>query len=106
MPATGVGDDRSGNRRCDSACRVSIQADGTRAFYRRLGIQLLRGASGEAPARCFAAPDAYRHDDRHPSASVNLISGAWYCHACGAHGGAYDAALLRGHTPRSAMMGP
>ena len=82
---------------------MSIQAERTRAFYAQLRIHLLRGASSEAPARCFAAPDAHRHDDRHPSASVNLITGAWYCHACGAHGGAYDAALLRGHTPRSAM---
>jgi hypothetical protein len=34
---------------------------------------------------------------------VNLASGAWNCHGCGAHGGAYDAAIARGHSPRSAM---
>lgn len=74
-----------------------------REFYARLGITLLRSTGPEAPARCFASPDAHRRDDRHPSVSANLASGAWHCHGCGARGGAYDAALLRGHTPRSAM---
>lgn len=74
-----------------------------REFYARLGITLLRAVGSEAPARCFASPDAHRCEDRHPSMSVNLESGAWLCHGCGARGGAYDAALLRGHTPRSAM---
>lgn len=74
-----------------------------REFYARLGITLLRSSGSEAPARCFASPDAHRREDRHPSVSVNLDSGAWLCHGCGARGGAYDAALLRGHTPRSAM---
>ncbi len=74
-----------------------------RDFYARLGITLLRSAGTEAPARCFASPDTHRHDDRRPSVSVNLASGAWLCHGCGARGGAYDAALLRGHSPRTAM---
>lgn len=74
-----------------------------RDYYARLGITLLRAAGNEAPARCFASPDTHRHDDRHPSVSVNLASGAWLCHGCGARGGAYDAALLRGHSPRGAM---
>jgi len=30
-------------------------------------------------------------------------SGAWNCHGCGAHGGAYDAALAIGHPPREAI---
>lgn len=77
--------------------------DAVRAFYGHLGITLLRATGSEAPARCFASPDAHRRDDRDPSVSVNLKSGAWLCHGCGARGGAYDAALLRGHTPRSAM---
>lgn len=74
-----------------------------RDFYARLGITLMRAVGNEAPARCFASPDAHRREDRHPSVSVNLDRGVWLCHGCGARGGAYDAALLRGHTPRSAM---
>ena len=53
--------------------------------------------------RCFAQPDAHQHGDRSPSCSVSLASGAWNCHGCGARGGAYDAALATGHSPRSAM---
>lgn len=74
-----------------------------RELYARLGIRLLRATGNEAAARCFASPEAHRRDDRHPSLSVSLVSGAWFCHACGARGGAYDAALVRGHTPRSAI---
>ncbi|MGH2886384.1 MAG: toprim domain-containing protein, partial [Solirubrobacteraceae bacterium] len=52
---------------------------------------------------CFADPGAHAHDDRDPSCSVNLQSGAFNCHGCGAHGGAYDAALALGLAPRQAM---
>jgi hypothetical protein len=34
---------------------------------------------------------------------VNLESGAWHCWGCGAAGGAYDAALARGRSPREAI---
>ena len=74
-----------------------------RAFYSALGIELPGWPKLEAPVRCFAHPDAHNHGDRSPSCSVNLASGAWNCHGCGAHGGAYDAALALGHSPRSAM---
>ena len=74
-----------------------------RAFYTTLGIELPGWPKLEAPTRCFAQPDAHTHNDRSPSCSVNLASGAWNCHGCGAHGGAYDAALGLGNTPRSAM---
>ena len=74
-----------------------------RAFYTTLGIELPGWPKLEAPIRCFAQPDAHNHDDRSPSCSVNLASGAWNCHGCGAHGGAYDAALAAGLTPRDAM---
>src|SRR6516164_8412073 len=47
--------------------------------------------------------DAHQHGDRSPSCSVNLTSGAWNCHGCGAAAGAYDAALAVGHIPRSAI---
>ncbi len=74
-----------------------------RAFYAALGVELSAWSSREAPVRCFAHPDAHNHADRSPSCSVNLASGAWNCHGCGAHGGAYDAALAVGHSPRAAM---
>ena len=74
-----------------------------RAFYTTLGIELPGWPKLEAPIRCFAQPDAHNHNDRSPSCSINLASGAWNCHGCGAHGGAYDAALAAGLTPRDAM---
>jgi hypothetical protein len=73
------------------------------AFYAALGVELPSRSSSEAPVRCFAQPDAHNRGDRSPSCSVNLASGAWNCHGCGAHGGAYHAALAKGHSPRSAM---
>ena len=74
-----------------------------RGFYAALGVQLPAWAQTEAPVRCFADPDAHAHDDQHPSCSVNLESGAFNCHGCGAHGGAYDAALALGRSPREAI---
>ncbi len=74
-----------------------------RGFYHQLGIRLPETSRAEVSVRCFADPDAHRREDRDPSCSVNLISGAWKCHACGARGGAYDAALAKKHGPRSAI---
>ena len=74
-----------------------------RGYYQKLGIQLPERPCFEASVRCFANPDAHRREDRNPSCSVNLVSGAWKCHACGAHGGAYDAAWRTGYTPRAAI---
>jgi len=74
-----------------------------RGYYERLGIQLPAQARIEASVRCFANPAAHRREDRNPSCSVNLLSGAWKCHACGARGGAYDAAWRTGYTPRAAI---
>ena len=72
-------------------------------YYHQLGIQLPERARHEASVRCFADPGAHRREDRNPSCSVNVINGAWQCHACGARGGAYDAALAKSYTPRSAI---
>jgi 5S rRNA maturation endonuclease (ribonuclease M5) len=74
-----------------------------RAFYASIGIELPVRATLNATVRCFAQPDAHQHGDSSPSCSVSLASGAWNCHGCGARGGAYDAALATGHSPRSAM---
>ncbi len=74
-----------------------------RGFYHRLGIQLPETVRTNVSVRCFADPHAHRREDRNPSCSVNTANGAWKCHACGACGGAFDAALAKGHTPRSAI---
>jgi len=74
-----------------------------RGYYAALGIQLPGSAHTEASIRCFADPDAHRRGDRDPSCSVNLEHGAWHCHACGAKGGPYDAALAKRYTERSAI---
>ena len=74
-----------------------------RGYYRQLGIELPERARVEASVRCFADPGSHRREDHDPSCSINVINGAWRCHGCGARGGAYDAALANGHTPRSAI---
>jgi hypothetical protein len=74
-----------------------------RGFYQSLGIELPERPCFEASVRCFADPSAHRREDRNPSCSVNLVSGAWKCHACGADGGAYDAAWRKRYTPRAAI---
>jgi hypothetical protein len=74
-----------------------------RAYYARLDIQLPSWATREASVRCFANADAHERGDRDPSCSISLTSGAWCCHGCGASGGAYDAALAVGLSPRKAI---
>ena len=74
-----------------------------RGFYAALEVPLPGWAHTEAPVRCFTNPDAHAHHDQHPSCSVNVHSGAFNCHGCGAHGGAYDAALALGRSPREAI---
>ncbi len=74
-----------------------------RGYYHALGIELPGWASTEASVRCFADPEAHRRGDRDPSCSVNLEHGAWHCHACGARGGAFDAATARGYSDRAAI---
>jgi len=74
-----------------------------RGYYDELGIRLPDTLRPEISVQCFVDPDAHRREDRDPSCSVNTINGAWNCHGCGASGGAYDAALAKGHSPRSAI---
>jgi DNA primase len=73
-----------------------------RGFYAELNIDLPRWAKRNAPARCFANPEAHAHADRTPSMSINLQDGSWYCHGCGAKGGPFRAATSVGHTDRGA----
>jgi len=74
-----------------------------RGYYQALGIELPGWAKTEASVRCFADPDAHSRGDRDPSCSINLEHGAWNCHACGAAGGAFDAATTRGYSDRAAI---
>jgi hypothetical protein len=74
-----------------------------RGFYARLNIALPSWSQRNAPARCFANPQAHAHADRSPSTSISLVDGSWFCHGCGAKGGAFDAATSIGHTDRGAM---
>lgn len=74
-----------------------------RGYYTELGIAIPGWAKTEAAVRCFADPDRHERADRDPSMSINLRHGAYHCHGCGARGGAYDAALTLGHTPRTAI---
>lgn len=74
-----------------------------RGFYAALAIELPGWAGTDVSVRCFANPDAHAHEDRNPSCSVSTENGAWRCWSCEARGGAYDAALALGHTPRSAI---
>jgi hypothetical protein len=74
-----------------------------RGYYAALGVAIPGWAHTEASIRCFADGDAHRRGDRDPSCSVNLEHGAWHCHACGARGGAFDAATHLGYTPRAAI---
>ena len=71
-----------------------------REFFSELGVTLPGNATtGSVSVPCFANPSAHNHEDRRPSCSVNLDTGQWRCHGCGAHGGAYDAAVARGQPP-------
>ena len=76
---------------------------GVRGFFSAIGVLLPDRVGGNAPVHCFADPAAHAHEDRVPSCSVSLETGAWQCFACGAKGGPYDAALALGRQPREAM---
>ncbi|UGS35248.1 AAA family ATPase [Capillimicrobium parvum] len=73
-----------------------------RALFADLGVSLPAGGPNVSVS-CFAPGDVHRNGDRSPSASVNVETGAWLCHGCGAKGGAYDAALAQGRAPGDAM---
>ena len=78
-------------------------SDDVRGFDAALDVALPDRPGPDLAVRCFAAADAHRRGDHRPSASVNVDSGAWCCHGCGAQGGAYDAALELGLHPAAAM---
>ena len=73
-----------------------------RSFYADLSVEVPDRPGENVPVRCFDA-GAHRHDDRNASASLNLAHGAFRCHGCGLKGGAFDAAVALGRSPREAM---
>lgn len=74
-----------------------------RGYYAALGVTLPARATDNANVRCFTDPIAHRHGDRNPSCSVNLTTGAYNCHGCGAKGGAFDAATAHRYSDRAAI---
>lgn len=48
-------------------------------------------SSGWRKAQC----PSMHHDDKDPSASINLTSGVWVCHGCGRQGDALDLIMER-----------
>jgi len=82
---------------------VTAAGADVRGFYAALGIELPGWSSANVNVRCFADPDAHDHGDRTPSCSISLQHGAWHCFRCGARGGAYDAGLALGRSPREAI---
>jgi hypothetical protein len=74
----------------------SAPAVDIRGFFAGLGIELPQSGGTNVSVRCFADREAHEHDDRSPSTSVNVETGAWMCHACGAAGGPYHAAQAVG----------
>jgi AAA domain len=76
-----------------------VGMSGVRSFFTELGVVLPGAAtSGDISVRCFANPVAHTNDDRSPSCRVNLDTGQWSCHGCGASGGAFDAGLAQGRS--------
>ncbi|MDQ3647484.1 MAG: DUF3631 domain-containing protein [Actinomycetota bacterium] len=74
------------------------------SFYTALGVELPDRPGPELPLRCFVPEHDHRSGDRNPSASVNVETGQWYCHAAAGEGGnAYQAAIALGRTPAEAM---
>lgn len=71
-------------------------------FYAALGVDLPQRGK-QAAVTCFINPDAHSHGDKTKSMSVSLQHGAYQCKSCGAKGGAFDAAVALGKTPREAM---
>jgi hypothetical protein len=69
----------------------SAPAADIRGFFAGLGVELPEAGSTNVSVRCFADREAHENDDRSPSTSVNVETGAWMCHACGAAGGPYHA---------------
>ena len=70
-----------------------------RGFYRVLEVLLPAWATTEASLRCFANPGAHAREDRDPSCSVNLQTGAWHCWGA-AQAAARTTPRSRSGTPR------
>jgi Protein of unknown function (DUF3631)/Toprim-like len=80
----------------------SAPAADLRGFFAGLGVELPEADSTNVSVRCFADREAHENDDRSPSTSVSVETGAWMCHACGAAGGPYQAARAVGLSEQDA----
>jgi hypothetical protein len=94
---------RLGGARRGNRARADDSVSDVRGFFAALGVVLPASGGVNVAVRCFAEPAVHAHSDRQRSASVNVQTGAWCCFACGAKGGAYDAALALGRAPADAM---
>ena len=56
-------------------------------------LQITKEKNGEAWGHCPF------HDDKHPSFSVNIETGAWYCFACAEGGSVHQLAVKMGLKP-------
>ena len=74
-----------------------------RGFYSELGVKVPPSAQTNVDLRCFAEGDAHKNGDRKPSLSLNVETGQWHCHGCGASGGTYKAALALGRDKAAAL---
>ena len=74
-----------------------------RSLYADLGIDLPDRDGANVQVRCFTASDTHRREDRRPSCSVNVETGAYNCFGCEAKGGPFDAALALGKSSAEAM---
>lgn len=60
------------------------------AYKRWIGKQPIKGTKGEVKIRC-PLPD---HEDKHPSATLNINEGLWHCHACQIGGDKFHLAAI------------
>ncbi len=74
-----------------------------RGFYGELGVKVPQSAQTNVDLRCFAEGDAHKNGDRKPSLSLNVETGQWHCHGCGASGGTYKAAIAFGLDKAAAL---
>lgn len=72
-----------------------------RDLFADLGLDLPTG--DRVNVQCFSNRDAHAHGDRNPSCEVKTSSGRFKCHACGAWGDGFDAAVALGRSKREAM---
>jgi hypothetical protein len=77
---------------CDDERECILAGLDLPAIFAEHGVPL-HGTAPERTARCWQSG----HDDRQPSVSVNVATGLWNCHGCGASGDAFTFIEQRKH---------